>query len=186
MRLKLTCVSSSVTIQLVREYNVNSYPGFRICYNKGGTHYFQQNTDHSVFFFFTRKSSFYLTIFLFFSLPTDEGVYNTYVLDCADTWAVLLHCAEKPSSPRYLSSILLSRDMTVPANVRSYVRDKLPKYGVQLEYTFAMVQDRCSPAVRPLYYGTAANANKKLTVNNNKHPMLHNGRQKTEIETNSS
>jgi len=101
----------------------------------------------------------------------DEGVYNTYVLDCKDTWAVLLHCAEKPSGPRYLSSILLSRDRTVPANVRSYVRGKLPKYGVQPEYTFPMVQDDCSPAVGPLYYGTK-------TAGAGKHPMLHNGRDK--------
>jgi len=112
-----------------------------------------------------------------------EGVYNTYVLDCKDTWAVLLHCAEKPSSPRYLSSILLSREKTVPVNVRSYVHDKIPKYGVQLEYTFPMVQDDCSPAIHPLYYGTATN--KKL-VASNKHPMLHNGHTQSEIDTNNS
>uniref|UniRef100_A0A2S2PG53 Apolipoprotein D n=1 Tax=Schizaphis graminum TaxID=13262 RepID=A0A2S2PG53_SCHGA len=118
-----------------------------------------------------------------------EGVYNTFVLDCKDTWAVLLHCAEKPSSPRYLSSILLSRDRTVPVNVRSYVHDKLPKYGVQLEYTFPMVQDDCSPAVIPLYYGTKTASDKKTGSGSNifKHPMLHNDRsnkQQTEIDTN--
>jgi hypothetical protein len=121
-----------------------------------------------------------------FCLCADEGVYNTYVLDCKDTWAVLLHCAEKPSSPRYLSSILLSRDNTVPANVRSYVHDKLPKYGVQLEYTFPMVQDDCSPTIKPLYYGTKAEAvvNKKTV--NSKHPMLHNDHQQIEIDNNKS
>ncbi|KAL4141945.1 hypothetical protein QTP88_004485 [Uroleucon formosanum] len=120
-----------------------------------------------------------------------EGVYNTFVLDCKDTWAVLLHCAEKPSSPRYLSSILLSRNRTVPVNVRSYVHDKLPKYGVQLEYTFPMVQDDCSPAVIPLYYGTktVTAGDKKTGAGNNnfKHPMLHNDRgnkQPAEIDTN--
>lgn len=113
----------------------------------------------------------------------DEGVYNTFVLDCKDTWAVLLHCAEKPSSSRYLSSILLSRNKTVPVNVRSYVHDKLLKYGVQLEYTFPMVQDDCSPAISPLYY---AGANNKKT-SNSKHPMLHNNnRKQTEIDTNSN
>ncbi|KAE9524923.1 hypothetical protein AGLY_014973 [Aphis glycines] len=120
-----------------------------------------------------------------FELP-DEGVYNTFVLDCKDTWAVLLHCAEKPSSPRYLSSILLSRNKTVPVNVRSYVHDKLPKYGVQLEYTFPMVQDDCSPAVIPLYYGTKK-VDKKIGSNIFKHPMLHNDRgnkQQAEIDTN--
>ncbi|XP_050429089.1 uncharacterized protein LOC126838597 [Adelges cooleyi] len=100
-----------------------------------------------------------------------EGVYNTYVLDCKDTWAVLLHCAEKPSSPRYLSTILLSRDKAVPVNVRSYVRGKLPKYGVQLEYTFPMVQDDCSPAVNPLYYGTPNN--KTSAAKKVKNPMSH-------------
>lgn len=119
---------------------------------------------------------------LFFACA-DEGVYNTFVLDCKDTWAVLLHCAEKPSSPRYLSSILLSRNKTVPVNVLSYVRDKLPKYGVQLEYTFPMVQDDCSPAVSPLYYAGAGN---KKTINNNKHPMLHNSRKREEIDADSN
>lgn len=114
---------------------------------------------------------------------TDEGVYNTYVLDCKDTWALLLHCAEKPSSPRYLSSILLSRNKTVPVNVRSYVHDKLPKYGVQPEYTFPMVQNDCSPTVHPLFYAAASG---KKTVNNNKHPMLHNNQKQTEIDTNSN
>lgn len=123
------------------------------------------------------------SVFVLFFFFLDEGVYNTYVLDCKDTWALLLHCAEKPSSPRYLSSILLSRNKTVPVNVRSYVHDKLLKYGVQPEYTFPMVQNDCSPAVYPLYYADG-NANKKTA--NNKHPMLHNNNQKqTEISANS-
>lgn len=108
-------------------------------------------------------------------------------MDCKDTWAVLLHCAEKPSGPRYLSSILMSRNRTVPANVRSYVHDKLLKYGVQLEYTFPMVQDDCSPAVEPLYYGGTkiTSAGNKNTANN-KHPMLHNDHKQTEIDANSN
>ncbi|XP_050532778.1 uncharacterized protein LOC126900841 [Daktulosphaira vitifoliae] len=108
-----------------------------------------------------------------------EGVYNTYVLDCKETWAVLLHCAEKPSSPRYLSTILLSREKTVPNNVRSYVHGKLPKYGVQLEYMFPMVQGDCSPTQNPLYYATKVSAKKV------KHPMLHkhkNGEADTHIQ----
>lgn len=34
---------------------------------------------------------------------SDEGIYNTYVLDSDYTsWALLLHCAEKSKVPRYL------------------------------------------------------------------------------------
>jgi len=52
-----------------------------------------------------------------------------------------------------------------------------------------MVQDDCSPAVIPLYYGTktAAAGDKKIGAgsNNVKHPMLHNDRgNKQEIDTN--
>lgn len=112
--------------------------------------------------------------------PADEGVYNTYVLDCKDAWAVLLHCAEKPSGPRYLSAILLSRDRTVPDDVHGYVRDKLPKYGVQPEYTFPMVQDQCSPTVQPLFY---AAADKRPAAKRRPMALPHAGSDGRQIET---
>ncbi|KAL0134086.1 hypothetical protein PUN28_001156 [Cardiocondyla obscurior] len=58
-----------------------------------------------------------------------EGVYNTYVLDSDyKSWALLMHCAEKSKSPRYLSSFIMSREASLGANVISYLREKLPKY----------------------------------------------------------
>ncbi|XP_063243649.1 uncharacterized protein LOC134542954 [Bacillus rossius redtenbacheri] len=75
-----------------------------------------------------------------------EGVYNTYVLDSDyRSWALLLHCAEKSGSPRYLSSFVMSRRPEAEPNVVSYLRDKLPRYDVDLEYVFAMRQDGCPP-----------------------------------------
>jgi hypothetical protein len=65
---------------------------------------------------------------IFFS---DEGVYNTYVLDSDyKSWALLMHCAEKSESPRYLSSFIMSREVSLGANVISYLREKLPRYIV--------------------------------------------------------
>ncbi|XP_011340397.2 lopap isoform X1 [Ooceraea biroi] len=58
-----------------------------------------------------------------------EGVYNTYVLDSDyKSWALLMHCAEKSKSPRYLSSFIMSREASLGANVISYLREKLPRY----------------------------------------------------------
>lgn len=74
----------------------------------------------------------------------DEGIYNTYVLDSDYTsWALLLHCAEKTSSPRYLSSFIMSREPILGVNVISYLRDKLPKYDIDLKYMFDMTQNDC-------------------------------------------
>lgn len=67
--------------------------------------------------------SFYLR------LDVDEGVYNTYILDSDyKSWALLMHCAEKSKSPRYLSSFIMSRERTLGPNVISYLREKLPRY----------------------------------------------------------
>jgi hypothetical protein len=60
---------------------------------------------------------------------SDEGVYNTYVLDSDyKSWALLMHCAEKSKSPRYLSSFIMSREANLGGNVISYLREKLPRY----------------------------------------------------------
>ncbi|XP_043289374.1 apolipoprotein D [Venturia canescens] len=74
-----------------------------------------------------------------------EGVYNTYVLDSDyKSWALLMHCAEKTKSPRYLSSFIMSRERTLAPNVISYLREKLPRYDIDLEYMFPMEQNDCT------------------------------------------
>lgn len=74
-----------------------------------------------------------------------EGVYNTYVLDSDyKSWALLMHCAEQSKSPRYLSSFIMSRDPSLKANVISYLREKLPRYDIDLEYMFPMDQNQCN------------------------------------------
>lgn len=81
------------------------------------------------------------------SEDTYEGVYNTYVLDSDYTsWALLMHCAEKSKSPRYLSSFIMSREATLGVNVISYLRDKLPRYDIDLQYMFDMGQKDCDVA----------------------------------------
>jgi len=80
-----------------------------------------------------------------FLLLTDEGVYNTYVLDSDyKSWALLLHCAEKSKSPRYLSSLVMSRQPILAPNVVTYLREKLPRYDIDLAYMFPMSQTNCS------------------------------------------
>ncbi|XP_026293640.1 uncharacterized protein LOC113217797 isoform X1 [Frankliniella occidentalis] len=77
-----------------------------------------------------------------------QGVYNTYVLDSDyTTWALLLHCAEQEGSLRYLSSFILSREPDLPANVQAYLRDKLTRYAIDLEFMFPMAQDDCDNLV---------------------------------------
>ncbi|KAL6422404.1 hypothetical protein ACFW04_010619 [Cataglyphis niger] len=74
-----------------------------------------------------------------------EGIYNTYVLDSDyKSWALLMHCAEKSKSPRYLSSFIMSREASLGANVISYLREKLPRYDIDLEYMFPMDQTQCN------------------------------------------
>ncbi|KAK1134563.1 hypothetical protein K0M31_007345 [Melipona bicolor] len=74
-----------------------------------------------------------------------EGVYNTYVLDSDyKSWALLMHCAEQSKSPRYLSSFIMSREPSLGANVISYLREKLPRYDIDLEYMFPMDQNQCN------------------------------------------
>ncbi|XP_023713684.1 apolipoprotein D [Cryptotermes secundus] len=76
---------------------------------------------------------------------TYEGVYNTYVLDSDyKSWALLLHCAEKSKSPRYLSSFIMSRQPILAPNVVTYLREKLPRYDIDLAYMFPMTQTNCS------------------------------------------
>lgn len=53
----------------------------------------------------------------------DEGVYNTYIIDTDyREWALIMHCAEKPKSNRYLSALMLSRTPTIGVNVINFLR----------------------------------------------------------------
>ncbi|CAD7091222.1 unnamed protein product [Hermetia illucens] len=73
-----------------------------------------------------------------------EGVYNTYVIDTDyKSWSLLMHCAEKSKSPRYLSALLLSREPTLATNVINFLREKLPRYGIDLSFMFTINQTDC-------------------------------------------
>ncbi|XP_043482800.1 lopap [Leptopilina heterotoma] len=102
-----------------------------------------------------------------------EGVYNTYVLDTDyKSWALLMHCAEKSKSPRYLSSFIMSREVSVGVNVISYLKEKLLRYDVNMEYLFTMEQNNCTTIetqadlmVPPL------EPNIRQKIGNRKHPL---------------
>lgn len=56
-------------------------------------------------------------------LVADEGIYNTYILDTDyKSWTLIMHCAEKAKSTRYLSALLLSRERELGINVINYLR----------------------------------------------------------------
>ncbi|KAL0274737.1 UNVERIFIED_CONTAM: hypothetical protein PYX00_002790 [Menopon gallinae] len=100
---------------------------------------------------------------------TYEGVYNTYVLDSDyNSFGLLLHCAEKSGTERYLSSLVLSREQTLKRNIINYLREKLPRYGVDLEYMFPISQKDCD-----LESSVGNRRTKKKGVR--KHPLKHHG-----------
>ena len=86
-------------------------------------------------------------------------------------WALLLHCAEKSGSTRYLSSFVLSRKSTLLPNVISFLRDKLPRYDIDLQYMFKMKQKDCSAEHIPLFYQAIRDMLKPRAVS--KHPLKH-------------
>ncbi|VEN61724.1 unnamed protein product [Callosobruchus maculatus] len=109
------------------------------------------------------------------SEDTYEGIYNTYVLDSDYTsWSLLLHCAEKKKVPRYLSSFIMSRDPTLGVNVISYLREKLPKYDIDLSYVFLMQQDNCNGTNIDVPPNVLAN---RPDVSSRRHPMKHHHRE---------
>ena len=80
--------------------------------------------------------------FIYYAKYLDEGVYNTYVIDYLnDEWALLMHCAEKKKNSRYLSALMLSRKSSLGTNVKSFLREKLPQYQIDLDYMFEVRQD---------------------------------------------
>ncbi|XP_030378819.1 uncharacterized protein LOC115627315 [Scaptodrosophila lebanonensis] len=73
-----------------------------------------------------------------------EGIYNTYVLDTDyKSWGLIMHCAEKKKHPRYLSALLLSREPTLGDNVINFLREKLPRYDIDLSFMFPINQTSC-------------------------------------------
>ncbi|KAL1509857.1 hypothetical protein ABEB36_004532 [Hypothenemus hampei] len=109
------------------------------------------------------------------SEDTYEGIYNTYVLDSDyGSWALLLHCAEKSKVPRYLSSFIMSREPTLGVNVISYLRDKLPRYDIDLSFMFDMPQNDCnSSSLANIPPSILANMNRPVQLGERRHPMKH-------------
>ncbi|XP_035792998.1 uncharacterized protein LOC118467056 isoform X1 [Anopheles albimanus] len=82
-----------------------------------------------------------------------EEIYNTYVIDTDyRAWALLMHCAEKTKSQKYLSALMLSREPTLPINVKSFLREKLPRYDIDLEQMFPIQQGNCTGVGDPAHY----------------------------------
>uniref|UniRef100_A0A182Q0S1 VDE lipocalin domain-containing protein n=1 Tax=Anopheles farauti TaxID=69004 RepID=A0A182Q0S1_9DIPT len=80
-----------------------------------------------------------------------EEVYNTYVIDTDyRSWALIMHCAEKTKSERYLSALMLAREQTLGLNVinflRYMIREKLPQYDINVENMYPIPQDNCTLA----------------------------------------
>lgn len=102
----------------------------------------------------------------------DEGVYNTYVLDSDyKSWALLLHCAEKTNVTRYLSSFIMSRKPTLGDNEKAYLRDKLPRYDIDLTYLFDMSQNDCNSTVSDLIPPPIIGIRREPS--SRRHPMKH-------------
>lgn len=75
-------------------------------------------------------------------------MYNTYVIDTDyENWALIMHCAEKKTYPRYLSALMMSRTRTLGHNVKVFLREKLPKYNIDLDFMFEVRQDVCDQLV---------------------------------------
>lgn len=85
-------------------------------------------------------------------------------------WALLLHCAEKSKSPRYLSSFIMSRSPELGRNVVSYLRDKLPRYDIDLAFMFDMSQRDCDTPLIGLDI-TGFNKLERPRVNSRRHPL---------------
>ncbi|XP_055713227.1 uncharacterized protein LOC129807772 [Phlebotomus papatasi] len=74
-----------------------------------------------------------------------EGIYNTYIIDTDyKSWALIMHCAEKTKDPpRYLSALLLSREQHLGINVINFLREKLPRYDIDISFMFPIEQEKC-------------------------------------------
>ncbi|CAO1380455.1 unnamed protein product [Diamesa serratosioi] len=80
-----------------------------------------------------------------------EGIYNTYVIDTDyENWSLIMHCAEKKRNPRYLSALLMSRTPLLGNNVKVFLREKLPKYNIDLNYLFELQHSDCNHNITTL------------------------------------
>lgn len=85
------------------------------------------------------------------TLFSDEGIYNTYVLDTDyKSWALIMHCAEKAKSPKYLSALLLARTPKLPINAINFLREKLPRYDIDTSFMFDIDQESCDTKGLPV------------------------------------
>ncbi|XP_053678478.1 lopap [Anopheles nili] len=74
-----------------------------------------------------------------------EEIYNTYVIDTDyRSWALIMHCAEKTKSQKYLSALMLSREPTLGQNVVNFLREKLPRYDIDVENMYPIPQENCT------------------------------------------
>jgi apolipoprotein D and lipocalin family protein len=72
-----------------------------------------------------------------------------------ENWALMMNCAEKIKNPRYLSALLMSRTKSLGHNVKVFLREKLPKYKIDLAYMFPIKHDQCeklNPSFNMKYY----------------------------------
>lgn len=75
-----------------------------------------------------------------------------------------MHCAEKKKHQRYLSALMMSRTPTLGYNVKVFLREKLPKYNIDLDLMFEVRQDECKNGITSMkdYYDLVLK-NKKET-----------------------
>lgn len=66
----------------------------------------------------------------------------------------------------------MSRQETIGINVVSYLRDKLPKYDVDLAFMFDMPQNDCDSTVVPTDLPPAVIVG-RIPPNLRRHPMKH-------------
>lgn len=65
-----------------------------------------------------------------------------------------MHCAEKKKSQRYLSALMMSRTPMLGHNVKVFLREKLPKYNIDLNFMFDVRHDDCKNGITSMkdYY----------------------------------
>lgn len=64
----------------------------------------------------------------------------------------------------------MSREPILGVNVVSYLRDKLPKYDIDLSYMFVMQQENCNDTLTDLPPSVLIG---RPTIGSRRHPMKH-------------
>lgn len=85
-----------------------------------------------------------------------------------------MHCAEKKKHSRYLSALMMSRTTTLGFNVKVFLREKLPKYNIDLDFMFEVRHDDCKNGVTSMkdYYELVLKNKEKNDVEIVKHFKL--------------